>query len=88
LLSAVTLIASGLVAKLVRRDQATALGMIAVAILMLVVDYFIIINGRFRLSRLKEVDTVFDAFFLVQQHQQRCPHCNYELSPDSLSHEQ
>ncbi len=42
---------------------------------LLGIDYVIIMGGRFRLSRLKEVDTVFDAFFLVQPRSYLCPHC-------------
>src|SRR5271157_5432177 len=45
---------------------ATAARMNFVALAMLIVAFLIIAGGRFRLSRLKEVDTVFDAFFLVQ----------------------
>jgi len=50
-----------------------------VAILALVVGlaaFFIIADGRFRLLRLKEVDIVFDAFFLVHRHPGRCILCS------------
>ena len=73
LLSAGTLIVASAVAEFIRRERATAVGMILVAFFMLAVDYMIIINGRFRLSRLKEVDTVFDAFFLVQRSSTSAP---------------
>jgi len=37
--------------------------------------YSIVAGGRFRLIRLKEVDTVFDAFYLVHRHAAQCPVC-------------
>ena len=48
-------------------DLVTAARMNFVALVMLILAFLIIAGGRFRLSRLKEVDTVFDAFFLVQR---------------------
>jgi len=50
-----------------RPELATAARMNFVAFATLIVAFLIIAGGRFRLSRLKEVDTVFDAFFLVQR---------------------
>jgi mannose-6-phosphate isomerase-like protein (cupin superfamily) len=46
------------------------------AICMASVAFAIIFNGRFRLARLKEVDSVFDAFFLVHRHADECSRCS------------
>src|SRR5271165_959640 len=79
LLSAGTLVVAS-AAEFILRERATAVGMILVAVFMLGVNYMIVIHGRFSLSRLKEVDTVFDAFFLVQRHPYQCPYCSAKLS--------
>jgi mannose-6-phosphate isomerase-like protein (cupin superfamily) len=36
----------------------------------------IVAGGRFRGVRLKEVDTVFDAFYVVHRHAAQCPRCS------------
>ena len=56
-----------------RSELATAARMNFVAFAMLIVAFLIIAGGRFRLSRLKEVDTVFDAFFLVRPQSASVP---------------
>jgi mannose-6-phosphate isomerase-like protein (cupin superfamily) len=54
---------------------------VTLAIVMLALAYTVIHRGRFRLLRLKEVDTVFDAFYLVHRHADECPRCAPSPSP-------
>lgn len=65
--------------------HATATGIAAITLLLLA--WMIVHKGRFRLLRLKEVDTVFDAFYLVHRHPDECQRCASLLSPDASSDE-
>jgi len=58
-----------------RPELATETRMNVVALVMVLVAFSIVARGRFRLSRLKEVDSVFDAFFLVHRHAAECSRC-------------
>jgi mannose-6-phosphate isomerase-like protein (cupin superfamily) len=49
---------------------------IAAAILMVLIAAAIVAFGKFRFLRLKEVDTVFDAFYLVHRHAAQCSLCS------------
>lgn len=70
-----------------RPELATAARMNFVALAMLVIAFLIIAGGRFRLSRLKEVDTVFDAFSLVQPYYTSVLTGGSELAFDPEAHE-
>jgi mannose-6-phosphate isomerase-like protein (cupin superfamily) len=47
-----------------------------------VMGFLIVWGGRFRLLRLKEVDMVFDAFYLIHRHVEECRQCAESPVPD------
>jgi mannose-6-phosphate isomerase-like protein (cupin superfamily) len=59
----------------------TSLASLFAAVLVAITAWMIIANGRFRRMRLKEVDTVFDAFYIVHRHANECSHCSPESGP-------
>ena len=81
--STVLLLLASAVSGFFRADLATAAGMNFVASFMLIVDFVIVADGRFRGSRTKDVDTVFDAFFLVHRHPNTCLDCRSRPSSNS-----
>jgi len=81
--SAVLLLLASVVSGAFRADLKTAAGMNLVASFMLIVDFVIIADGRFRGLRTKDVDTVFDAFFLVHRHPNECESCRITQSSNS-----
>ncbi len=85
-ISAVLLLFASVVSGVFRADLATAGRMNFVAFAMLIVDFAIVAGGRFRGSRTKDVDAVFDAFFLVHRHPDTCPDCRSGPSSNSEVH--
>jgi hypothetical protein len=73
---AVLLLVASVVIGFIKDGLTTGCGMNLTAIGMVSVAFAIIFDGRFRLARLKEVDIVFDAFFLVHRHVDECQRCS------------
>ncbi|MGD0548805.1 MAG: hypothetical protein ABR991_13450 [Terracidiphilus sp.] len=73
---AVLLLLVSVLSGIVEKDLTAGWGMNLAAICMVSVALAIIFNGRFRLVRLKEVDSVFDAFFLVNRRPDHISPCS------------
>lgn len=61
--------------------KTTSLASLFAAFPVGIVAWLIIAGGRFRRMRLKEVDTVFDAFYIVHRHAKECSQCSPESGP-------
>ena len=71
------LVATTITSELIHSASRSVNSVVAISALLAgLAAFFIIADGRFRLLRLKEVDTVYDAFFLVHRHADQCLQCS------------
>lgn len=76
-ISSVALLVTAIASELIRAASRSSNSVLIISALLAGLAAFAIVaDGRFRRMRIKEVDTVFDAFFLVHRHPNQCELCD------------